>query len=150
MYANLVYAFKYDLGVPPQPNQNPPNIEDNLMGVPWPPPLSANAQQDDSREFSYLFNVLDMERLVSIEFKWTNNLLEHLCIKKDSPVKFKTTVFLCHHATFLRAWTHRYILRVASMETSLMTAKSFELPAPVSCTCQRDFVDSRPPDAPWN
>ena len=54
-----------------------------------------------NRLFSALFNFSDMETLAGIEFRMTNNLLDHLLVEKFPGRTFGSAVYIFHHATVL-------------------------------------------------
>ncbi|KUI71933.1 hypothetical protein VM1G_08071 [Cytospora mali] len=60
--------------------------------------LERKLEDEEGREFSYLFNVWDIKRK-TINFHFTDNLLEHLRIRRGHLKE--TTIMICHHATTL-------------------------------------------------
>lgn len=63
--------------------------------------VDSNLDEPHGKEFSALLNVWDIHRLTNIKFEWTDNLLEHLRVRKDDPKNFRMTIMIFHHATAL-------------------------------------------------
>lgn len=53
------------------------------------------------RKFSELLNFYDIERLTGIEFRLTDNLLDHLLVEKYPARKIGAAVYIFHHVTVL-------------------------------------------------
>lgn len=75
-------------------------------------------EPDYDREFSSLFTLYDMCRLVGFEIIWTNNLLNHLLVRKYNNRRFNTTVYIFHQASVLDNLVHGYVHRVIHMESA--------------------------------
>ncbi|KAK5446688.1 hypothetical protein LTS15_009621 [Exophiala xenobiotica] len=57
---------------------------------------------DYDREFSWLFNLQDIQSLSRIRVKWTDSLLDHLVVKTDPEDKFGKLVYIFDNAKWLR------------------------------------------------
>lgn len=101
---------------PPAPNPTPlePPVElPEPPDVPEPPPVwqfnrfRYRMTQDDAvdsdytLEFPDYFNLCGMSRLVGFQICWTDNLLDHLQLRKLEAGGFSTHVFVFHQAAAL-------------------------------------------------
>jgi len=65
--------------------------------------------EENERTFSDILNLRDMEYLAGFKIAWTDDILNHLLIRKHPQSKFETQVLIFHHATVLRELMIGYI-----------------------------------------
>ncbi len=96
----------------PLPNPPPLPGPQNQLALPLAGPVAFRTTTlnhddpsgvDDNSVFSRLFTLEKMAELADITFERTDNLLDHLLIQRYADDRFRTKVFIFHHATVL-AW----------------------------------------------
>jgi hypothetical protein len=74
----------------------------------------------DDERFSPLFTLRDMERLAGFKIQWTDNLSNHLLVKKELDGRFLVTLYVYSNTTLLERNRGRYI-RSCTLESLLLT-----------------------------